>query len=67
MLPALIVAIFFIGFLFGYATRVWRSRRRRAHYLMHGPKRSISQADDISGIDSKQPVGAFAGRARRAF
>jgi hypothetical protein len=67
MLPALIVAIFFIGFLFGYATRVWRSRRRRAHYLMHGPKRSISQADDIPEIGSGQSVGAFAGRARRAF
>jgi hypothetical protein len=37
MLPALILAVFFLlGFCLGYATRAWRSRRLRAHYMTYG-------------------------------
>ena len=37
MLPAVILAVsFLLGFCLGYATRAWRSRKLRAHYMVYG-------------------------------
>jgi hypothetical protein len=38
MFPALILlSTFLVGFFLGYAVRAWRSRKRRAHYLLYAP------------------------------
>jgi hypothetical protein len=55
MLPVLIlVLIFTAGFGLGYATRAWRSHRRRARHLMYSPYAPESRATTF-------------GHARRAF
>jgi hypothetical protein len=68
MEAALILSIFFlVGFFAGYAVRAWRSRRRRAHYLMYAPYRAQpKQMKQKKPYEAKPQASAF-GHARRAF
>jgi hypothetical protein len=58
MFPALILlATFSVGFALGYAVRDWRSRKRRAHYLLYAPY-------GIRGSSEKSPVAEASPRVK---
>ncbi|WP_375779961.1 hypothetical protein ACE103_14465 [Bradyrhizobium sp. ma5] len=62
--PVLILAAAFVaGFCSGFATRAWRSRKRRAQYRIYAPYVAPSAAKSSR---PEQPVTAF-GHMRRAF
>ncbi|UGY01826.1 hypothetical protein [Bradyrhizobium quebecense] len=62
--PVLIlVAAFVAGFFSGFATRSWRSRKRRAQYRIYAPYVAPPAAKSAR---REQPVTAF-GHMRRAF
>ena len=67
MLAALtLLILFLVGFFSGYALRAWRSRKRRAHYLMSAPYRAKPQPMKKKSYAAKPQASAF-GHARRAF
>ncbi|WP_027584193.1 hypothetical protein [Bradyrhizobium sp. Ai1a-2] len=58
MFPALILFVTFsVGFVLGYAARDWRSRKRRAHYLLYAPY-------GIRGSSEKASVAEASPRAK---
>jgi hypothetical protein len=66
MLAALILSTFFFaGFFAGYATRAWRSHRRRANYLMYAPYRPRAKQQK-KPYEARSQASTF-GHARRAF
>jgi hypothetical protein len=57
MFPALILlATFSVGFALGYAVRDWRSRKRRAHYLLYAPYGIRGSAKKSSVAESSPRV-----------
>ncbi|QPF87094.1 hypothetical protein IC762_12665 [Bradyrhizobium genosp. L] len=62
MALSILAAMFAAGYFAGYATRAWRSQRRRAHYLASWPY----QATPSGGVAAKSPTSMF-GHPRRAF
>ena len=68
MLAALILSMFFlVGFFAGYAVRAWRSRKRRAHYLMYAAYRAKPQPIKQKKPYEAKPQVSAVGHARRAF
>jgi hypothetical protein len=66
MFPALILlATFSVGFALGYAVRDWRSRKRRAHYLLYAPygirgsSKKSSVAEPSPRVKTPDRTGAF--------
>jgi hypothetical protein len=65
---ALILSIFFLlGFFAGYALRAWRSRKRRAHYLMYAPYKGKPQPTKQKKPYEAKPQASAFGHPRRAF
>ncbi len=65
---ALLLSIFFLlGFFAGYAVRAWRSRKRRAHYLMYAPYRGKPRPMKQKKPYEGKPQSSAFGHARRAF
>ncbi|MGX9432345.1 MULTISPECIES: hypothetical protein [Bradyrhizobium] len=59
MFPALILLVTFsVGFLLGYAARDWRSRKRRAHYLLYAPYGIRGSSEKSSVAEASPPTKA---------
>jgi hypothetical protein len=65
MLTAVLIltTVFVAGFLAGFATRSWRSHKRRAQYRTYAPYVGPSR---VKSSKPRQPVTMF-GHVRRAF
>lgn len=62
MALSILAAMFVAGYFAGYATRAWRSQRRRAQYLASWPYQAAAATAGAS-----KPRTSMFGHPRRAF